>query len=89
MARQHPVGKAQQVILDALSLEATSFQEAEQVFADHGLVVVPTRQGRRSVPRVHLADTTVGGFNIYGEGETASAVFTSVDLDTIKEWMAK
>lgn len=88
-ARNYPVGKAQQTILDALSLEADSFHEADEVFARYGLAVTSVRQGRRSVPQVSLRDTVGGGFNIHGEGESYDIEYEPVDLSQIKEWMAE
>lgn len=86
--RQHPVGKAQKVILDALALEADSFQEADKIFADYGLAVSPVRQGRRSVPAVHLLSTVGGGLNDFGEGEEYDIQYKDIDLKPIAEWMA-
>lgn len=88
MAREHPVGKAQQVILDALALEADSFKEANKIFEDMGLAVIPVRQGLRSVPQVHLLDTVGGGFNAHGEGEAYDILYEDINLEPIAEWMA-
>jgi hypothetical protein len=87
--RQHPVGKAQQVILSALSLEAESFQEADKLFAARGLSVTPMRQGRQSVPQVRCLDTAGGGFNAHGDGESYDIEYQPVDLDRIKEWLVE
>lgn len=42
----YPVGVAQKQVLDQLGLTASSFQEAEQIFADRGLVVTSVREGK-------------------------------------------
>lgn len=88
MAKHYPVGKAQQTILDALDLEAETFIEAEAVFKEHGLSVVPVRRGRRSVPEVRQLETTGGGFN-NGEGETWDIDFKKIDVQKIAEWMVE
>lgn len=89
MARQHPVGKAQKTILEALNLEADSFQEADELFAARGLSVTPVRQGRRSVPQVRRLETGGGGFNAAGEGEAWDVEYEPVDFDLIKEWLVE
>lgn len=89
MARQHPVGKAQQTILEALNLEAESFQEADELFAARGLSVTPVRQGRRSVPQVRRLATVGGGFNAAGEGEVYDIKIEYVNLDLIKQWLVE
>lgn len=86
--RTHQVGKAQKIILDALGLEADSFQEADKIFAKHGLVVIPVRQGRKSVPSVKQLPATAGGFNIHGEGEAWTNEYEPLDLSKISEWLA-
>lgn len=70
MSKPLPVGVAQQVILTALGLEASSFDHAEQRFATLGIVVKPVRQGRTSVPQVRIKDRHDGGFTRDGDGES-------------------
>ena len=70
MGRDMPVGAAQGVILAALGRTASSWQSAEAIFAELGIVVRAVREGRHSVPRVKLARPAGGGFNEEGEGET-------------------
>lgn len=86
MTREYPVGKAQEIILNALGLEADSFQEAEQIFNNHGIIVVATRQGRRSVPEVYLLDTVASGF-AGGDGASNEIRFKQFDLELIREWI--
>src|SRR2546430_528825 len=66
MPKPYPVGKAQQIILDALGRDVESFQEAEKIFADLRIIVTPVRQGHDSVPHVslnHLQGVTVDNLN--------------------------
>lgn len=41
-----PVGVAQKQVLDQLGLTAGSFQEAEQIFSERGIVVTSIREGK-------------------------------------------
>jgi hypothetical protein len=89
--KKHPLSKTQKTVLDALSLSAEHWHEAEQVFAAHGLAVEAKRSGRSYVPVVTKlpATTVVGGFNIHGEGESAEIdhEYKPVDLAKISQWM--
>ena len=87
MSKDYPVGKAQQIILDALGLEASSFQEADEIFEKHGLAVIAVRQGRRSVPQVKRLPRFGGGFNIHGEGEAWENEYKPVELSKISEYL--
>jgi cyanophycinase-like exopeptidase len=87
MAKDYPVGKAQQVILDALGIKAESHQEAERIFEEIGIVVVPVRQGRKSVPQVHRLETSGGGWNVGGDGESYEVSYKDADLSKVVEWM--
>lgn len=85
MAKQTPVGVAQKKVLDALGLQADSWNEANEIFRRIGIVVGAKRVGRTSEPVVTV-DRYGGGFNQYGEGET----FTKgddTDLSPLKQWM--
>jgi hypothetical protein len=46
--------KAQQIILDALGIEAECHAHASEIFKALGFAVEAIRQGRRSVPVVHM-----------------------------------
>ena len=85
MAKQTPVGKAQQMVLDALNLKAESWNEACAIFSRIGIVVGAKRVGRTSVP-VITVDRYGGGFNAYGEGESWTKG-DNTDLTPIKQWM--
>lgn len=89
MAKDYPVGKAQKMVLDALGLSADGFTEANQLFSDHGLVVSSKREGKISVPQVHLKETNGGAFNADGEGESWTVSYKNVDLSKIAQWMVK
>jgi hypothetical protein len=80
-------GKAQQIILDALGIEAECHAHANQIFKALGITVIAVRQGRRSIPIVHMASLEGGGLNREGEGEYWNLT-PDVDLSAIKEWMA-
>ena len=85
----YPVGKVQQMVLNALVLTASDFGEAERIFEQHGLIVTSKRQGRTSIPEIHLAARTGGAFNRDGEGETWNIDYKTVNLSTIKQWLVK
>lgn len=81
-------GKAQQIILDALGIQAQSFGHANGIFNALGIAVTPKRVGRRSVPEVTVV--TEGGWqrNIYGDYDGATwSNADEVDLSAIKEWV--
>jgi hypothetical protein len=83
-----PPGKAQQIVLDALGIEANNFAHANEIFTALGISVVPVRQGRRSVPSVRLLDTSGGAFNLEGEGEAwDNYAAVDVDLSVLDEWL--
>jgi hypothetical protein len=65
-----PVGKSQQTILDKLDVHCGCFGQAEAFFTNIGISVVSKREGRKSVPVVYLVDTSGGGINRDGEGES-------------------
>lgn len=89
MARQTPVGKAQQQVLDALGLEANSWQEAKQAFEEAGIEVASRREGRKSVPvvSIHRNFRASGGWNPGGDGEYVPARKPKIDLTPVKQWM--
>lgn len=88
LAKTEP-GKAQQIVLDALGVQANNFAHAEAIFEALGIAVTPVRQGRRSVPQVSKLDRSGGGFNLDGEGEAWDDWGPDVDLSAISEWMVK
>ena len=87
--RQHPVGKAQQQVLNALgiTIKINGNSHAQQIFEAIGITVASKRQGRASVPVV-TTNTYGGGFNAYGEGEETFTPSDNVDLSAIRQWMA-
>ena len=84
--RQYPVGKAQQMILDALELTAAGATDAEKIFERLGLVVTSKRQGRKSVPSITRRETETGGMH-NGDGWSQTIEFDAVDFDAIAQWM--
>jgi hypothetical protein len=83
--RGYPVGKAQQMVLDALGKRASTFQEAEAIFESLGIVVSSRREGRSSVPVI----TEVGfggGWNPGGDGDDWRGAKKS-DLAAVRQWM--
>jgi hypothetical protein len=56
-------GKAQQIILDALDIEAECHAHASEIFKALGFAVEAIRQGRRSVPVVHMGVLEGGALN--------------------------
>lgn len=80
-------GKAQQVILDALNIQANNFAHAKVIFQELGIDVGHKRVGRSSVPVVTKLDRSGGAINIEGDGEVWDDWGPDVDLSTIQEWM--
>jgi len=62
MGKELSVGVAQKVVLDLLGVTAHSWGHAERIFAQHGIVVASSRQGRASVPKVREASVDQGGW---------------------------
>lgn len=83
-----PPGKAQQIILDALSLEANNFAHANKIFNALGFAVEAKRVGRKSVPVVHLGILEGGVMNQEHEGEYWD-LSPDVNLDAIAEWVVR
>lgn len=84
----YPVGKAQQIVLDALGMTAADHSEASQKFEELGIVVSSRREGRTSVPVVIVKDRFGGGFNAGGDGEEWRN-YKDVDLSNISQWIQK
>jgi len=85
-----PVGKAQQVILDALNVEVANFGHANAFFNAIGIIVLSKREGRRSIPVVIVEDNSGGGLNLDGEGEVwnnANEYLTEDVLKKLKPWI--
>lgn len=86
---EYPVGKAQQIVLDALGLEAAGATSANELFESLGLVVRPVRQGRTSVPEIMIKDRWAGGFSAEGDGEEWQAYgdLTAEQMSAIAPWV--
>ena len=84
--KQYPVGKAQQMVLDALELTATGNVDAERIFEQLGLVVASKREGRKSVPSITKREIERGGFH-NGDGWSQEIEFDAVDFSKIAQWM--
>lgn len=89
MASNYPTSVAQNKVLAALGLEASDYAEADRIFADHGLVVSSRRVGRSSEPVITRLDTTAGGWNAGGDGESYSISYRGIDLTPVAQWMQK
>jgi len=85
---EFPVGKAQQMVLQALGKKAQTFSEATAVFEQMGIVVSSKRQGRESVPVVIVKARMGGGWNAGGDGESWRE-YPDVDLSAIEQWIQK
>lgn len=85
--KDYPVGAAQQIILNALSLTATGFTDADRQFEKLGLVVSYRREGRQSVPVVTVKSRFGGGFS-GGDGDSWRE-YDNVDLSAIQQWISK
>lgn len=84
---RHAPGKAQEIILEALDIEAESFGHANAIFKALGFTVAAVRQGRKSVPCVHMGALAGGAMNRDGEGESWDLA-PDVDLSAIDQWVA-
>ena len=89
MAKDYPVGKAQKMVLDALEMTADGFTAAEHIFNKIGITVIAVRQGRTSVPQVHRKETSGGGWNAGGDGESFEISYKDADLSKISQWMVE
>jgi len=84
--KDYPIGKAQQMVLDALNITAIGFGDAKRIFEEMGLVVASKRDGRKSVPVITVLDRMDGGFNVSGEGVTWQK-YPDADFTNIQEWI--
>ena len=84
--RDYPVGKAQQIVLDALGITATGHSDATQKFDDLGIAVSSKRQGRKSVPVV--SEKGEGSQRNYGgDFDTWDSGASKATLSKLSEWM--
>ena len=89
MNRDFPVGKAQQMVLDALKLRADGFNAADALFNNLGMAVTGKRQGRASVPEIRLESATAR-FNADGDADTIPGhVLTQSQYDAIRQWVVE
>lgn len=88
MAKDYPVGSAQEKVLNALGLTATGFSDAERIFEKLGLEVTSRRVGRSSEPVITFKDTTRGGWNRGGDGESYEVSYKAFDKSAIAQWIA-
>lgn len=86
MARDYPVGKAQQMVLDALGMKASGHNDAKEKFAKIGIVVGSRREGRSSVPVVTVKDRIGGAFGPGGDGESFRQ-YDDIDVAPIQQWI--
>lgn len=88
---EYPVGKAQQIVLDALGMRAAGATSANELFETLGLRVFPVRQGRSSVPQIHLKSRYAGGFTEGGDGDEWRTYgdLTAEQMQAIAPWLVK
>lgn len=88
---EYPVGKAQQIVLNALGLTAAGAASANELFESLGLVVRPVRQGRTSVPQITLKDRYAGGWTPGGDGDSWRAYgdLTAEQMQAIAPWLVQ
>lgn len=88
---EYPVGKAQQIVLNALGLKANSAGRANELFEELGLVVRPVRQGRTSVPEITIKNRYAGGWNEGGDGDSWREYgdLTAEQMQAISPWLVK
>lgn len=85
--KESPVGVAQEKVLSALRLTAENFQDANRIFSAIGISVSSKRVGKSSEPVVRMMETTFGGWNAGGDGESYDAEYRNIDLTPIKQWI--
>jgi hypothetical protein len=87
----YPVGKAQQMVLDALGVKRASFAGAEMYFEEIGIVVSSKRVGRSSVPVVRLKNRYASAMTEEGEGETWRAYgdLTAEQMAALAPWIER
>lgn len=85
----YPIGKAQQMVLDALGVKRGTFAGAAAYFAEIGIVVSSKRVGRNSVPVVRIKDRYAAGVTEEGEGETWRAYddLTAEQRQSLAPWI--
>jgi len=88
---EYPVGKAQQIVLDALGLKAAGMTSANELFESLGLIVRPVRQGRASVPEITIKNRYEGGWNEGGDGDSWRAYgdLTAEQMQALAPWIAR
>lgn len=84
--RAYPLSKTQATVLAALNITADNFKQAEQIFAELGLVVSSKRHGRKTIPVVTVLDRQGGAFNASGEGEIFTK-YPNIDTSAIEQWI--
>ena len=89
MAKDYPVGSAQEKVLNALGLTATGFSDAERIFSEIGIEVTSKRVGRSSEPVVSELDGYGGGWNVGGDGESYKISYKNTDLTPLAQWIKK
>ncbi len=82
-----PTGVAQDKVLEALGLTATDFADANRIFAEIGIRVIPKRVGRTSEPTIEMLPTEGGGWNPGGDGESYTINYKTIDLTPLAQWM--
>lgn len=90
MHKSYPVGRAQWQVCKALGhTEIETYEEAEELFKHVGIVVIPVRQGRTSVPSVSIKR---GGYawNAGGDADVwGGTSLTPEQRSAIEQWMSK
>jgi hypothetical protein len=86
--KSFPVGKAQQMVLDALGIEATDWNEAKAAFEEIGITVNSKRVGRGVEPEIIVDSGHRSGFDDNGEGWQADITFDR-DLSPVEQWIKK
>ena len=86
--RDYPVGKAQQMVLDALGMTASGHSDAQAKFEALGLAVGSRREGRATVPAITVLNRHGGGFTAYGDGD-GWREYDDIDTSAIEQWIVK
>lgn len=93
MAKELLVGKAQKMVLDAVSPghTITTWTEANNAFEKIGIVVGSRREGSASVPVITVKNRYGGGFTAGGDGDTwqAYANLTDDQKSALAPWIKK
>ena len=83
------ISNCQYDVLKALGYTTSDYDYlgAEDLLKSLGLVVIPKRMGRSTVPTIRVQPSQSGGFNRFGEGDVQDKNFKTFDRSKIEQWI--